>query len=105
MITQRVLAAIDKSDDPHLHIDILRQQLSDQSLELKRQAQRIVALEDAERDRLTQTSVLRTIKDEFSKREINWMKWAVRGVLAGVGTALLGGAGWVLKLAWRGLTT
>jgi hypothetical protein len=103
MITQRVLAAIDKSDDPHLHIDILREELNRQSEAMQVMARDIKLLQDAERDRLTETSVIRTVKEEFSNREINWMKWAVRAVLAGVGTALLGGAGWVIKLAWKGL--
>lgn len=104
-ITQRVLAAIDKSDDPHLHIDILREETHRQSIAMQVMERDIKLLQDAERERLTETSVIRTVAAEFSRREINWMKWAVRSALGGIGAALLAVLGWVFKLAWRGLMT
>jgi hypothetical protein len=104
-MTGRVIAKADRQVDIYVHVDRIRDEVYEHVQRLERAERRIAALEAAERERLTETGVLRTVRDEFSRREIGWMKWAVRGILAGLGTALLGVAGWVIKLAYQGLTT
>ena len=108
-ITQRVLAAIDRSDDPHLHIDILRRAVYQQAAKLQQFGSALKRLQDAERKRLTESGVFRAIKADRDQRQLkwftNWRTWIVRGLVAAAGTAFLSVMAWVLKLAWKGLTT
>jgi hypothetical protein len=104
-ITSRILAAIDRSDDPHLHIDILREADLEQSEAISELRRDVKLLQDAQRQRLTDTGVWKIVKGKLDEKTVDWMKWAVRGSLAGVGAALLAGITWVLKLAWKGLHT
>lgn len=104
-ITRRILSAIDSSNDPNLITDILRASDLEQSEAITRLQAEVRHLVAAEQTRLTETAVLQMVNQQFSNREMGWIKWAVRGVLAGLGTTLLALAGWVFKLALRGLTT
>lgn len=104
-ITSRILAAIDRSDDPHLHIDILREADLEQSEAIQKLQRDMKILQDAQRERLTETGVWRIVKGKLDEKTVKWMKWAARGSLAGIGAALLACIAWVLKLAWKGLHT
>ena len=64
---------------------------------------RIVMLEEAERERLTKTTVLELIRIKDAAETVKWVKWSKRAALAGLGASMLGGLGWVLQLAWKGL--
>jgi hypothetical protein len=63
---------------------------------------RLLILEDAERKRVTETGVWRIVKGKLDGQAVDWAQWAIKGVLAVIGTALVGG---LLKLAWKGLHT
>lgn len=102
-ITQRVLAAIDKSEDPHLAIDILRQEDERQSSMLLKLEKRIVLLEEAERDRITKTGVWTIVKSKLEEETVDWVKWAVRGCLGALFAALVSGAGWAIVEIYKGL--
>jgi hypothetical protein len=100
-ITQRILAAIDRSEDPHLHIDILRRAVYKQAVKIQQMGRALKTLQDAERDRLTRTGVWTIVKGKLDERAVGWVQWAIRGTLAVAGTAIIGT---LLKLAWKGLT-
>lgn len=103
MITSRILAAIDRSEDPHLHIDILREADLEQSEAIQKLQRDVKLLQDAERDRLTGTGAWRIVKAKLDEEAVDWMKWAIRGVAALVGTGLLSAAAYIIGLAWKGL--
>lgn len=98
-VTQRILAAIDRSEDPHLHIDILRRAVYKQAVKLQQMGTAIKRLQDANRERknFTDSGVWKVVKGKLDEQAVDWVKWAVRGTLAIIGAGLLG-------LAWKGLT-
>jgi hypothetical protein len=98
MITQRVLAAIDKSSDPHLHIDILRAEIYRQSQAMEDMARDIKLLQDAERERLTRTGVWTLVKQKLEEETIDWVKWGIRGTIGTVGVLLITG---LFRLVWK----
>lgn len=98
-ITQRIVAAIDRSEDPHLAIDVLRQEVLDQGQDIQELARELRALKNAELERLTKTGAWFYVKAKLNDEAVDWSKWALRGSLAAIGTALLGG---LLSLAWKG---
>ena len=64
---------------------------------------RLKMLEDAERNRVTESGVWRIVEGKLDGKAVGWMKWGARAALGGLGAAGLGLLGWVLKLAWKGL--
>jgi hypothetical protein len=93
------------------HYDLVAEQLVDAMRDIESMSRsgltdhdkRIKILEDGERDRLTQTSVTRLIDAKLTASAVGWGKWAIRGVIAGIGTALLAGFYQLCALAWKGL--
>lgn len=102
-VTQRILAAIDRSDDPHLHIDIIRRAVFQLAGKLSQMGNAIKVLQDAERERITDTGVWKIVKGKLDAEKVDWVKWAIRAGLAGLGTAFLSLMAVVLRLAWKGL--
>lgn len=98
-ITQRVLAAIDRSDDPHLHIDILRRAVYQHAAKLCQMGQAIKILQDAERKRITDSGVWKVVKGKLDEQAVDWAKWAIRGTLGAAGGSIIV---WLLSLAWKG---
>jgi hypothetical protein len=64
---------------------------------------RLLMLEEAERNRVTESGVWRIVKGKLDGEAVGWMKWGTRAALGGLGVAGLGLLGWILKLAWKGL--
>lgn len=104
MVTQRVLAAIDKSDDPHLQIDILRRAVYQLAGKISQMGNAIKILQDAERERKnwTESGIYKVVEEQAGKKAVNW---AAVQLKIGLGAALLALLGLVLKLAWKGLHT
>lgn len=104
-ITQRVRTALYDGG----HADLVNETIIDglRDVEqmsrsgLKNHEDRLLILEQAERERLTKTGVWTFVKAKLDEEAVDWMKWAIRGTLAVGGTAIIGT---VLKLAWKGLT-
>jgi hypothetical protein len=92
------------------HYDLVAEQLVDALRDIERMARsgldehgkRIKMLEDAERQRLTDTGVMRLIDAKLTSKVAGWMKWAIRGLIGAIGTALLAGFYEICKLAWLG---
>lgn len=63
---------------------------------------RLKMLEDAARNRVTESGVWRIVKGKLDGEAVGWMKWATRAALGGLGAAGLGLVGLLLKLAWKG---
>lgn len=102
-ITQRVLAAIDRSEDPHLHIDILRRAIYQQATKISQLGSGLKLLQDSERERLTNTGVWTFVKAKLDAETAKSVVWAKRAALTGLGGAFLTGLGLLIKLAWKGL--
>lgn len=105
LITQRVLTAIDRSVDPYIHIDRLRRAVADQYDTIEAMDKDIQLLKLAEQKRVTETGVWKIVKGKLEEETIDWVKWAIRGTVGALGVSALGGLVWILKLAWKGLTT
>jgi hypothetical protein len=108
-ITQKVRTALYDGG----HADLVNEIIIDGMRDVEQMARggladhekRLLMLEEAERDRLTKTTVLELIRIKDANETVAWVKWGKRAILGGIGTAVLGGIGWVLSLAWKGLHT
>lgn len=64
---------------------------------------RILMLEDANRQRFTESGIWTIVKAKLDQEAVDWMKWAVRAGLCGLGAALLSLIAVIGRLAWKGL--
>ncbi len=95
-ITQRVRSALIDAGHPDLAIETISAGMREIETELARLKRDVKILQDAERDRLTQTGAWTFVKAKLDRESVNWMKWGIRATLAAVAALLL-------KLAWKGL--
>lgn len=102
LTTRRLLAKLDREEDVYVILDRVRQVLNDQDGEIDHLEQRLNAIEQEKVKFQTESGVHRIIESTVAKEAIDWGKWAIRGTLATAAAAL---AGWILKLAWKGLMT
>lgn len=97
-ITQKVRQALLEDG----HSDLVVEQLAGHFREIETRIERlerdVKLLQDAERERLTESGVFRIVESRFNKGAVDWMKVAVRA-------GLIGACGLVLKFAWKGLST
>lgn len=105
--TQKILAAIDKSVDPHISIDITRRAIFKLAVRIQQMGRLIRSLENDVRDLkgkkpLTDTGVWRVVQAKLNEQEVSWVRRILWAAACGLGTALLGALGWVLTLAWKG---
>jgi phage host-nuclease inhibitor protein Gam len=82
------------------HADVVIEQLAGHFRALEKEIttlkRDVKLLQDAERDRLTDTGVVRILDARNGKAAIGWTKWGIRA-------ALLAAGSYVVKLAWKGL--
>jgi hypothetical protein len=64
---------------------------------------RILMLEEAERNRITESGVWKVVKAKLDGEAVGWMKWGTRAAIGGLGAAGLTLLGYILKLAWKGM--
>lgn len=108
-ITQKVRTALYDGG----HADLVNEIIIDGMRDVEQMARsglsdhekRLLMLEEAERERLTKTTVIELIRMKDAAETVSWVKWVKRGVLVGIGTLILSGITWVLSLAWKGLHT
>lgn len=108
-ITQKVRTALYDSG----HADLVNEIIIDGMRDVEQMTRagltdhgkRLLMLEEAERDRLTKTTVLELIRIKDANETVSWVKWAKRAVLGGIGGFILAGISWVLSLAWKGFRT
>lgn len=107
-ITSKVRTVLMEGD----HYDLVTEQLVDaiRDIEamartgLKAHADRLQALENAERERPTNSTVLTVVKSELSARELTFTKWVMGSLAAGLGALLLAAITWLTSMAWKGMT-
>ncbi len=85
-------------------LDRFRQAIYDQDDYIAKLERNIKLLQDAERNRVTDTGVQQAIKSELSTRELNLSKWIMGGLTAGLGALLLAAITWLTSMAWKGMT-
>ena len=108
-ITQRVRTALYDAG----HGDIVNEILIDGMRDVEQMARaglsdhekRLLLLEETERKRVTETGVWRIVKGKLDEEAVDWVKWAVRAGLIGLGGAFLSLMAVIGRLAWRGLHT
>jgi hypothetical protein len=111
--TQRMRARLLELDQPAVVVEALDDTIRDIETRygesLEDHDTRIRLLEIAEQNRLTKTGVWTIVKGKIEDEAIDWWKWAVRGVLATVGAALVAatstGLYKLIMLAWKGANT
>lgn len=100
MQTRRILAKVDREEDVYIILDRVRQAIYDIDDYTGRLDARINALEQERVKFQTESGVHRILENAVAKQAIDWGTWAVKGTIGAGAIAL---AGWILKLAWKGL--
>jgi hypothetical protein len=107
-ITQKVRQALyDSGNETLVHeivVDGMRDVEQMTRTGLSDHEKRLLMLEEAQRDRVTESGVWRIVEGKLHGEAVGWMKWGTRAALGGLGAAGLGLLGWVLHLAWKGFT-
>jgi hypothetical protein len=92
-ITQKIRTALVEAGHDELVTEILDTGLKELETTIEHLAQRVQALENAERERFTKTGALQLFKAESNKKAVDWGRWALRAVggagLVGVGHLIL----------------
>lgn len=101
LTTRRLLARIDREEDVYVLLDRIRQVIYDHDDYMGRLDARLNAIEQEKVKFQTESGVHRILKAAVTEEAIDWGKWAIRGTLAAAAAALIG---WVLRLAYIGLT-
>jgi hypothetical protein len=104
-ITQRVRTALyDSGNEDLVHeivIDGLRDVEQMTRAGLSDHDKRLLMLEQAQRERWTESGVWKVVKAKLDAKTVDWGKWAFRSAMAGIGAALLAGLASLAKLAWK----
>lgn len=103
-ITQRVRTALYDAG----HADLVNETIIDGLRDMEQMARsglsdhekRLAMLEEAQRARLTDSGVWKIVKGRLEAQTVDWVKWATRAAVAGIGGTLLAVVG---RLAWKGL--
>ena len=100
--TGKIVAKADRSQDPFVYIDSLRQEVYELGEQLEGDVyKRLKILEDAERERLTKTGVWSLVKMKLDEEAVDWVKWGIRAIAAGLGASLLTAMGWLIAKAFH----
>lgn len=94
-VSQRIRVQLIEDGHAELAVESIIRPIRDLEEDIGLLKRDVKILQDAERDRLTETGIWTFIKAKLDAEAIDWVKWAIRGALAVVGTGLLG-------LAWKG---
>jgi hypothetical protein len=97
-ITRRLRAAVDRSEDPHLLIDMVREEQQEHVERLATLERDVKLLQDAERKRVTDSGVWRIVKGKLEEETIDWFRWAIRGTLGAVGVLIITA---LFRLVWK----
>lgn len=102
-ITQRVRAALIDAGHPDLAIETISEAVRELESEIYTLKRDVKLLQDANRERknFTDSGVWRTVKAKLDEEAVDWVRWAIRGVLGVVGATLIGV---LLRVAWKGFT-
>lgn len=99
-LTGKVLVKVDREVDPYQHIDHVREEVFDQGQVIEALDKRVLLLEEAERKRerpLTESGVWKVVKAKLDAEAVDWAKWAVRGILAGVCGIVFALVQWLIR--------
>ena len=80
-ITQRVRKAIGNSTDRTLVTDVLERGIKECENEIESLRKRVKMLEDANRQRLTESGVLRIVSAASVKEKVHYLTWILRAAL------------------------
>ena len=88
-ITQRVRKAIGNSTDRTLVTDVLERGIKECENEIESLRKRVKMLEDANRERVTESGVIRIVSAAHVKEKVNYLTWALRAALVPIAGASL----------------
>lgn len=98
-MTGKVLAKADREVDPYQHIDRVREEVYEHLERLERLELEVQALKNANVNRYTDSGIWRVVKVKLEEKAIDWMVWASRALLIGVGGVLIKAIEWLIKKA------
>ena len=98
-ITRRIRAAVDRSDDPHLLIDMVREELEDHIQRIEVLEKDVQSLKNSDRNQWTKTGIWAVVKERLDSEAIVWLRWAARVFLGVLITGAAGGVVWIFKQA------
>lgn len=103
-MTGKVLVKVDREVDPYQHIDRVREEVYEHVGRLDALENEVQALKNANIKRWTETGIWGVVKSRSNEEKIDWLLWGIRAALGGIGAAALLGAGFIIKMAFKGLT-
>ena len=104
-MTGKVLVKVDREVDPYQHIDRVREEVYEHVGRLESLENEVQALKNVHVKRWTDTGIWDVVKSRSNEQKIDWLLWGVRAALGGLGASALVGIGFVIKMAYKGLTT
>lgn len=102
-VSQKIRVALIEDGRTDLAVESITQPVRELEENLARLRMRVKALELEKVEWLTASGVHRIIEQRIGARAIDWVTWATRAALCGVGAAVLAVIGWALRAAWHGL--
>jgi hypothetical protein len=100
-MTGKIAAKADRSRDPFEYIDDTRDEVVQINEWREATDRRLLALEAAERERLTETGVWSIVKEKLEAETVDWVKWLIRASVVGLGGIMVASAGWVISRIFR----
>lgn len=102
-VSQQIRVALIEEGRTDLAVHSIVQPIRELEEELAHLKNRVLALEHEKVEWQTASGVHRIIKQHAGARAVDWVTWATRAALCGIGAAVLAAAGWVLRALWHGL--
>jgi hypothetical protein len=102
-LTGKVVAKADETVGPFAHINRLRQEVYDHQTRMDAMDAQIQALKNANVERWTESGLWAVVKGKLDDEAVDWVKWAVRAALCGLGAAVLAMVGALFEMAFKGM--
>lgn len=104
-----VIAKCDRAVDAYQHIDRTRQEVYEHLVRLEVLEREMIAVKNSVRGELSDTGIWDVVKAKLDGKTvesaIDWRTWAIRGVLGSLGGLTVLGIVFLLKTAWKVLST
>lgn len=101
-VSQQIRVALIEDGRTDLAVESITQPIRELEENLARLRNRVIALEREKVEWQTASGVHRIIKQHIGAVTVDWVKWAVRAALCGLGAAFIAVIGWAVRLAWHG---
>lgn len=104
-ITRRLRAAVDRSEDPHLLLDMQNEELETMTARIDTLERELRAVKNTLRGEWTETGIWAVVKARLNVQAVRYGSKLVHWVVGLGGLGIVSLLGLLFKLAWRGLHT